>query len=121
VLAKEEMFADSDLPPRSYQTFPFVGLDLQLPREQHLNPSMKKLPRRRIVRTHRLRSEPAPPSIKPGRKHPSVVEDNQIATPQQFWELTKLPILSSPRGRLQMQQARTCPVCQRFLRDQILG
>src|SRR6266567_1258209 len=119
--AKEQMFSQSNLPPRTHQTFPFIRLLLQLPSEQDFNPTAQKFPSRRIARAHRLRPQPSPPSIKPRREHTGIVEHDQIARPQQVRKLAKLPIFQSITGlrdRFHMQQPRSSTVRQRLLRNQ---
>ena len=114
---EEQGFSHPDLPPRPNQAFPFVGVRAELPRQQHFDLSMKKIPRRRIVRTHRLRPDPAPPPKQPRRKHPRVVEHDQVPGPQQSGEIPKLPVLKCARLPVQPEHARSRAVGQRFLRD----
>ena len=54
VIAEEKMFADSNLAARPDQTFPIVGIALQLPGKQDFDTAAKEVARGRIMRTERL-------------------------------------------------------------------
>ncbi len=125
MLSKEQMFTDADLSPRPHQAFPLVGLALQLPREQNLNACLKKIARRGIAGTERLRPRSAAASIKARWKHASVVEDHQVARVQQLRKVAELPIIPAagvrlPRRTVNVQQSRARSVGQRLLRNQFI-
>ena len=121
VLAKEEAFPDPNLSTRMHQAFPLEGRFRKLPGEKHLHPALEELPCRRVLRTHRLGLSAASAPVQPGRKHPGVVEHNQVVRSQQFGELAKSSIAQLSRHPVQVQQPRSRPIRQRFLGDQLLG
>src|SRR5207244_3540278 len=98
------MLADSDLAPRPHQAFPIVGLGRKLMGQQDFDFPTQKIPCGRIPGTEPLRPEPTPPSVKPGRKHTSVIEYDQIVRPEQLGEFGKLRVTKPPGSPIQPQQ-----------------
>lgn len=103
LLTEKQPLAHSDLPSRVNQALPFVGLLGYLVREQYFNPAPKKIPCRRIVRTHRLRLGPAPMTVQTRRKDAGVVEYNQIIWPKKLWKISKAAVLDVSGTALQVQ------------------
>ncbi len=92
LLSKKKMLADRDLTAGTNQAFPFVGIVPELTGEQNLDASAKKLAGSRIPRADRLRFKTFAAAIEARRKHPRVVENDEIAGPEKLGEIAKLAI-----------------------------
>ncbi len=91
-LSQKKMLTDGDLTARTNQAFPFVGIVAQLTGEQYLDASAKKLAGSRIPRANGLRLKTFAAAIETRRKHPRIVENDEIAGPEKVGEIAKLAI-----------------------------
>lgn len=92
VLSKKKMLADRDLASRTNQAFPFVGIVSELTGEQNLDTAAKKLAGSRIPRADGLRFKTFAATVEARRKHPRVVENDEIASPEKVGEIAKVAI-----------------------------
>ena len=60
-------------------------------------------------------------SEKPGRQHPSVVQDEEVARSEQTGKFEKNAVAEFTRIAVEVQQTRRSAIRQRLLRDQFLG
>jgi hypothetical protein len=121
LISKEQALAYADLASRTNQTLPIVGFHRDLARKKNLHFAFQELSRSRIVRTDRLGQASASSPVKTGGKNPRVVEDDQVIGPEQIHELPEFPIMSFPRGTLEVQHTRSGSVRKRGLGDQFIG
>src|SRR5271156_3080346 len=121
LLAEEQAFADADLAAGTDQAFPIVGLGGKLAREQDLDAAVEEFARRRIMRADSLRAGALAAAIEAGRKDPCVIEDDQVAGPQQFWEFAKQAVGPLSAGALQVQHAGSIAGGKGFLGNEFAG
>lgn len=127
--SKEQALTYADFSSRPDQTFPFIWILRELPREQHFDASLQKITRGTISWTHRLCVHASAVSVQSCRKNGGVVEDQQIGRAKQIWKIAEEAIPQArkytfPRlsgRRLQMQKARSRAIPQRLLRNQFFG
>ena len=85
--AEEQAFADADLAAGTDQAFPIVGVGGKLSRQQHFDAAVEEIAGCGIVRTDRLSAGAFAAAVEPGGKDAGVVEDHQVAGPQQIREI----------------------------------
>ncbi len=112
--------ADPQLPPGVYQRLPLHGVGRKLLREQHPDPTTKKLARGGVLRRDRLRSRAAAVSEEAGWQDLCIVEDQHIVRSKQFGKVAKSEIFGQLLGAIEVKQARGSPVGQRLLGDQVV-
>lgn len=103
--AEKQSFSNADFATGPYQTLPVVGLDGKLARQQNLDSAAEEITGRWIVRADSLSMDACPAPVKPRWKDSSVVEDHQVAGPQQIWKVAKVAISILAADPLQMQHA----------------
>ncbi len=82
---------------------------------------MEELTGRRIVRADGLSVDSLAAAIEPGVKDAGVVEDHQIAGPQEGGEVAEQAIGIVAAGPLQMQHARSVARGKGILGDEFVG
>jgi len=118
VVAEEEMFADVDLAAGADETFPVVGILLELAGEQDLDASVEKIARGRIARAGRLGLETGAASVKACGKDAGVVKNEKVVGTEEIGKVKKFPIVNLAARRRKMKQARGRAVKQGLLRDE---
>ena len=121
MLAEEQAFADADLASGTNQAFPIVGLGGELARQQNFDAAVEEITRRGIARADRLSASAFATAIEAGGKDASVVEDDQIAGPQQVGKVAEQAVGLLAAGSLQMQHAGSVAGGERFLGNEFVG
>ena len=120
LLAEKQTLADCNLAAGTHQTFPIVGIRLQLASEQDFDPASEEFAGGWVARAKGLGLKTLTASIKPGGKHFGVVEHDQISRLQQAGEITKPAIFEGPGSPSKVQQTRGGSIRQGLLGDQFL-
>ena len=88
--------------------------------QQNFNTALQKIFSGGIVFADGLGLESGAAGVEAGRKHASVVEDEEVIRSKQVGEIAELAIMQYARA-LDVQQARGGAVGQRLLRDEGVG
>jgi hypothetical protein len=120
-LTEEQVFAYADLAAGANQAFPIVRIGGELAGQQNLDAAVEEVAGRRIVRADRLSAGAFTATIEPGGKNAGVVEDYEIAGPQQVRKVAEQGIGIAAGGALQVQHARTVTGGEGFLGDEFVG
>ena len=99
MIAEEKMFADSDLSAGPDQTFPLVGIALQLPGKQDFDTAAKEIVRGRICGLRGCGLKATTASVEARGKDAGVIEDEKVAGPEKVGEITKLAVVESAGRR----------------------
>ena len=81
-LAEAEALADADFAAGPNQAFPIIGLCRKLACQQNFDTAVKKSTGRRIAGADSLCADAHAAAIKPCRKDPGIVEDQQVSGSQ---------------------------------------
>src|SRR5579864_376523 len=113
ILPKKQPFPNSDFSPRTHQALPFIPRDLL--GQQHLDTAFQEVAGCRIVRTERLSPRSASPPVESGRQHARVIENDQIARPEQLRKLPEAEVLDLTGAPRKSQHSRHFPLRKRLL------
>jgi hypothetical protein len=108
-LAKEQAFADADLAAGPNQTFPIVGLGVELVAEQNLDAAGEDI------------AGAFAASIEPRWKDAGVVENQQIAGLQQVRKVAEPAVGMAAAGSLQIEHAGFVASGEGFLGNEVVG
>jgi len=117
VISEEEVLANRDLSTGADETFPLVGVDTQLARQEDFDASVKEVARCRIVRTESLRLKTCATTIKTRGKHSGVVEDHEVTGTEKVREVTELTICKCAARGGKMKKSRCRTVGEGLLGD----
>jgi hypothetical protein len=109
VIPEEQAFADADLAAGPDQALPIIGLGGELARQQNLDATVKGITRALTA------------AIEPRGKDAGVVEDQQIAGPQQVWEVAEQAVGVEAAGSWHVQHPGAIAVDGGFLGDEFVG
>jgi hypothetical protein len=116
-ITKEELLPHANLSTGTHEAVPVIRVCGNLPGKKYFNPSLEKVPRRWIPEADRLCPMTAPMPIEPGRKYAGVVENQEVTLMKQTGEIAKLPVFNCFVAPLEVEQAGSCPIRERFLRN----
>lgn len=117
VLAEIKMLADGDLAAGADEAFPVVRILAELAGQKDLDAPVKEVPGCGIVRAERLRLQTCAPAVKAGGKDASIVEDDEVAGPEEIGEFAELAVLESAGLSREVQEAGRSSVRKRLLGD----
>jgi len=120
-VAEKQSFSSADFASGPNQALPLVGLGGELARQQNLDSAAEIIMGRRIARTNRLSTDACPVAIKPRWKDSSVVEDHNVAGPQQIRKVAEVTISILATAPLQMEHARSVAVGKGLLGNEFSG
>jgi len=121
LVTEEQALADAYLATGTNQAFPIVGFGGELPGEQNLDAAAQKIAGCGIVRAEGLSAGALAATIEPGGKDAGVVEDHEIAGPQQIGEVAEQAIGIVAAGALQVQQAGSVTGGEGVLGNELVG
>ena len=113
---KIDPLADADFASRSDQDFP--ALPVQLLSQQHFHAPGQEGARGGVAWTNPLGADSGPASEQARPDHPGVVQNQQIAWPQQFGQFGEGAVEELSRVPLQHQHARSPALARRLLGNQ---
>ena len=120
LVSKEQFLSHSDLPPGTYEAFPFIRGIRKLLCKQDFNPALQEVARSRVLSTERLGSGPASVPVKPRGEDLGVVENHQITLRQKFGEIAKTAVLNPARFSRKPEHSGCPPVSKWLLGNQFL-
>lgn len=89
--------------------------------EENFDTAVKEIASGRIVRTDGLSVSAFAAAIEPGGKNAGVVEDDEVARPQQNGKVTKFAVGPLSGGALHVQHAGSVTGSKRFLGNEFVG
>ncbi len=121
LIPKIEGLPDPYLPARANEALPLVRIVGDLPSQENLDPSLKKLAGRRVARAERLCLGASAAAVQPSRKYAGVVEHHEIVGTQKAGEVAERQVLEADGLAVEVKHARSSAVGQRFLGDLRFG
>src|SRR5271169_129231 len=121
MLAEKQAFADSDLAAGADKAFPVVGLGGKLARQQNFDAAVEEIAGGGIVRTDWLSACAIAATVEPCGKDAGVVEDQQVARPEQVRKLAEHAVGIAATRALQVEHAGAVADGERFLGDEVGG
>ena len=119
--AEKQSFPNANFSSGPNQALPIVGLGGKLAGQQNFDTAAKEIASRRIAWANRVSTDALSSAVKPRWKYPSVIEDEQVAGPQQLREVAELAIGILAAGPQQMQHTGVVAAGKRFLGNEFAG
>ena len=119
-VTEEEAFPDLNLAAGAHQAFPIVGMRGKLARQQNFDAAVKEISGRGIVRADRVGTGALAAAIEPRWKYAGVVEDQQVARPQQVREITEHAV-GMAASSLQVEHTGSIAGGEGFLGNEVVG
>src|SRR5581483_10163394 len=114
-VAKVQTLANTNLAPGTHQAFPFIGLRRKLMSQQDFNLPAQEIASCRVAGAEALRPRSAAPAIQPRRKHPGVIENDEVVRPKGIGKFGKAAVLRLSCAAVEAQHSRRRTVAQRLL------
>lgn len=106
VISEKKPLTDRDFPARPDKAFPVIGIGLQLTCQQDFYASAKEVAGCRIARAEDLRLKTSAASIEACWEHPSVVENDEVAGPEETRKVAELTVRTSAGCDGKVEKAR---------------
>lgn len=117
VLTEKEVLADGDLASGTDEAFPVVRILPELAGQKDLDASVKEVPRSRIMWAEGLGFKTCAAAIEAGGEHAGIVEDDEVAGPEEIGEFAKLAALEGASLSREVQKTGGSAVRKRLLGD----